>query len=624
MSRRLVTSCYLLTALLALPGAALAGVRLGVDASGYPEIRATVVGSAASTRAPSLSEDGAAVVGLQAQNLGAAKAVVLALDRSQSMAGRSLADATTAAKTFVSLKGGSDQVAVVEFGRRAVELTGFSVAGGDADAALGAVRVDSRSGTALYDAVVLAAQQLGAQPLPGRVLVLLTDGRDVSSKADLDEAIAAARRARAGVYPVAVAGPQFDPSPLLRLARSTGGIYHRVGSSAQLAQVYASIAAELARTWRLRYTTAARPGDSLALHAALPSQGAADATLRLPTGLGGAPTGPAKPTPLIPSSLYSSTGTLVVGAIVFALALTAVWMLFAVGAGVRLRSRIEAHVAPVSGRKRSRRSSRSGLFAQLLLATERAFGHLRQWKSLARLLERADLPLRTAEFVYIQLGSAMLLGLFVAAAAASPLATLVALAVGAALPLGFASFRARRRLRAFENQLPDLLITLAASLKAGHSFRQGIQTVVDEGRPPAAEEFKRVLTETSLGRPMDDALSDMAERVGSKNLEFVITAVTIQRQVGGSLAGLFDMVAEAVRQRQQFARKIRGLTAMGRMSAYVLIGLPFFLAGALTFLNPSYMSPLFHTSTGHTLIFIGMAMMAFGSVVLRKIVSFRG
>ena len=121
---------------------------------------------------------------------------------------------------------------------------------------------------------------------------------------------------------------------------------------------------------------------------------------------------------------------------------------------------------------------------------------------------------------------------------------------------------------------PDLLVTLAASLKAGHSFRQGIQAVVDEGQPPASKEFNRVLTETRLGRPMDDALADMAERIGSKNLSFVVTAVTIQRQVGGSLAGIFDMVADAVRNRQQFARKIRSLTAMGRVSAYVLVGDP--------------------------------------------------
>ena len=88
-----------------------------------------------------------------------------------------------------------------------------------------------------------------------------------------------------------------------------------------------------------------------------------------------------------------------------------------------------------------------------------------------------------------------------------------------------------------------------------------------------------MLTETRLGRPMDDALTDMAERVGSKNLSFVVTAVTIQRQVGGSLAGIFDMVADAVRNRQQFARKIKALTAMGRTSAYVLVGLPFFMLG---------------------------------------------
>ena len=104
--------------------------------------------------------------------------------------------------------------------------------------------------------------------------------------------------------------------------------------------------------------------------------------------------------------------------------------------------------------------------------------------------------------------------------------------------------------------------------------------------PPASEELKRVLTETGLGRPMDDALADMAERIGSENFSFAITAVTIQRQVGGSLAGLFDMVADTVRQRQQFARKIRGLTAMGRMSAYVLVGLPFFIALAITVTNP--------------------------------------
>jgi len=103
----------------------------------------------------------------------------------------------------------------------------------------------------------------------------------------------------------------------------------------------------------------------------------------------------------------------------------------------------------------------------------------------------------------------------------------------------------------------------------------------------------------------------------------VITAVTIQRQVGGSLAGLFDMVADTVRNRQQFAKKIKGLTAMGRASAYVLIGLPFFVASMLTLLNPEYMRPLWYTSTGHKLIIGMFVMIAFGSLILRKIVNFR-
>jgi tight adherence protein B len=165
---------------------------------------------------------------------------------------------------------------------------------------------------------------------------------------------------------------------------------------------------------------------------------------------------------------------------------------------------------------------------------------------------------------------------------------------------------------------------MAASLKAGHSFRQGIQSVVDEGAEPAAKEFRRVLTETQLGKPMDAALADLGLRVGSKNLTFVINAVTIQRQIGGSLAGLFDMVADTVRQRQQFARKVKGLTAMGRMSAYVLVALPFFVGSVVTLLNPVYMSPLFHTGTGQKLIGGGLTMIVIGSAMLKKIVSFRG
>jgi tight adherence protein B len=257
-------------------------------------------------------------------------------------------------------------------------------------------------------------------------------------------------------------------------------------------------------------------------------------------------------------------------------------------------------------------------------STEQIFANVKQFRALQRTLTRADLPLLASEMLYICLGSGVVLGLFFAVTGMTPLLILAFMLIGAALPVLFVMFKASARVKAFDNQLPDLLITIAASLKAGHSFRHAIQAVVDEGAEPAAKEFKRVLTETQLGRSMDTALGEMGERLGSKHLQFVLTAVTIQRQIGGSLAGLFDMVAETVRQRQQFARKIKGLTAMGRASAYVLGGLPFFLALIITLMNPAYMAPLWTTSTGHMLIFIALGMLAFGGLILKKIVSFKG
>jgi tight adherence protein B len=315
----------------------------------------------------------------------------------------------------------------------------------------------------------------------------------------------------------------------------------------------------------------------------------------------------------------------VLALLVGACAFLAAFVLMRAPTGSGLRERISPHLGKRERkRSRGRTEERFATASTVMRATEAALGHLKVWHSLHRLLERADVPMRTVELLYISLGSGFVLCILFAAAGASSLLVLAALALGAVVPIAYVWYKARRRINAIEAQLPDLLITLAASLKAGHSFRQGIQSIVDEDNPPASKEFKRVLTETQLGRPMDDALAEMAERLGSKNLSFVVTAVTIQRQVGGSLAGIFDMVAEAVRNRQQFARKIRSLTAMGRMSAYVLVGIPIFLAGAITLVNAEYMQPLFHTSTGHKLIVMGVVMMLLGSAFLKKIVSFRG
>ena len=617
MRRALLAACAL--ALLVSAGTAGAAGQprfAGVDTSAYPLVRATVVLPGRRAAAPRLTENGRPVVGYEAANLGRAKSVVLAVDHSQSMQGQALKDASRAARAFVARKPRADRIGVVAVGERAIRMTGFSSSTIDADSALRSIEVDEVRGTALYDAVVLSSAALADETLSARVLILLTDGQEVSSSVTLKEAIAAAREARVAVYPVAIESPSFVPGPLRRLAAETGGRYAGAANSRALTAVYASIAAELRRTWQLEYTTSARPGDRLELAAA-----GAKIALRVP-GSSAAVTGGSS----FPGGL-GRVGPAVIALLVGALVLLAVLALMRAPSGTSLRRRISPHLGKPERTKRGGRGGAQERFATastIMRATEATLGHLKVWHSLHRLLERADVPMRTVELLYLALGSGFLVAILFVVAGASSLVVLLALALGALLPIAYVWHKAKRRINAIETQLPDLLITLAASLKAGHSFRQGIQSIVDEDHPPASKEFKRVLTETQLGRPMDDALADMANRLGSKNLSFVVTAVTIQRQVGGSLAGIFDMVAEAVRNRQQFARKIRSLTAMGRMSAYVLVGIPIFLAGAITIVNPAYMDPLYHSPTGHKLILMGVVMMLLGTAFLKKIVSFKG
>lgn len=616
-------AAVLLAVLVAAPTAA-ADVRItGVDTSSYPQVRVTVVTSPESVQ-PTLDENGLPAAGLSAVNLGSAKSVVLAVDRSQSMVGASLRNATMAARDFVAAKGPNDTVEVVAFGHRAETLTGFSATGADADAALRDLSADPRSGTALWDAIVESAASLVRGGQPGRAIVVVTDGQDVSSTKTFADAVAAAHRAHAVVYAIGIAGPDFTPAPLEALAARTGGVYREASSSAELAGLYASIGRTLSHTWQLRYVTAARPGETVRLTASAPGIGSAGRAARLDAA--GAAVTVQPPAAVLPRSVWTSAlAPVLLSAVVGALVLLATWFIFDGRKGSRLRARLAPHLGPSERRSKVRRRGQSrALLRSLVAATEQAFANVRQFRAVQQLLTRADLPLLASELLYICLGSGLAVALVTAVAGVPVILVVLFMLVGGAAPLFWVMSKARKRMKAFDNQLPDFLITVAASLKAGHSFRHAIQAVVDEGADPTAKELRRVLNETRLGRPMDDALGEMGERIGSKNLAFVLNAVTIQRQIGGSLAGLFDVVAETVRQRQQFQRKIKSLTATGRMSAYVLGGLPFLVSALISLISPTYMHPLWHSSTGHVMVGAALVMLAIGSVVLKKIVSFKG
>jgi tight adherence protein B len=309
--------------------------------------------------------------------------------------------------------------------------------------------------------------------------------------------------------------------------------------------------------------------------------------------------------------------TAAVGAAVF---LAAMLVLRARGVN-RLRKRLEPHVRVAAAEEP--KPARRQLFGSLYAATERAFGKTKLWRRLVAALERADWSMSAAQFFYLELIAAVIPAFLLALVGVPGVLVVMVVPFGAAAPIFLLHMKGNKRQQLFDEQLPQLLLTMAASVRVGHSFRQAMQAVVHEGMEPAAKEFGRVLLETDLGRPVDDALAEMARRLGSKNFEYVIHAVSIQREAGGSLGELFDLVSETVRHRQQFSAKVKALTAMGRLSAYILAVLPFVAVALLTAINPDYTKPLFDNSTGHFLIFLALTGIIVGFLILRKIVSFR-
>jgi tight adherence protein B len=556
---------------------------------------------------PTIREDGRPVASLQARQLGSAAALMLAVDNSASMRGAPLREAKRAASDFLAQQNGTRDIGLVAFGHEALALTLAHAPKSDVARTLGSLAPDVQRGTALYDAIELSVSRLGRMTNGARILVLVTDGHDVGSRNTLEHAIAAAKNANVVVYSIA-AGAAADRQPLAVLASATGGRLYDAANTADLSQTYGSISRELDRTWQITYLTRARPADRVAVTVGAAGS-VATQTVEVP--------GQVNRT-LIPASIAHS-GVTALGVVLFAALLLA-----AAGAAINGRRRtseisrlLEPHVKRQDERLGAK--AESARFGSLIESTERSLRDAPGSDRLARALERSGLKLRLGSLPYVAGGSSFLLGIVGTMFGIAPGPVLLLMVAGLAAPLLVLRIAAGRRTKAFDKQLPDVLATVASTLRAGHGLRPALRAVADDGSPPASEEFARVLGEERLGRPLDQAIAGMCERVGSPDLEYVATAINVQSQAGGSLASLFDTLSETVRERQRHAR----LTSMGRMSATILLCLPFMLAGLMTLINPAYMAPLYSTSTGHTVSAICVASMALGGLVLKKIVNVR-
>ena len=233
-------------------------------------------------------------------------------------------------------------------------------------------------------------------------------------------------------------------------------------------------------------------------------------------------------------------------------------------------------------------------------------------------LEMAGIRMRLQDFAILVLVAELVLGA-VGVLVAGPLGLVLALLAPIAARI-WVNVLTSRRQRAFADQLDDTLQLMASSLRAGHSLLQALASVAREADEPTSEEFARIINQTRVGRELGPSFDESASRMNSDDFAWVTQAIAINREVGGNLAEVLDGVSHTIRERNQIRRQVKALSAEGKLSAIVLMLLPFGIAGFLMLSNPEYMAKFTQSLMGYTMIVISVILLVVGGLWLRKVV----
>jgi tight adherence protein B len=249
-------------------------------------------------------------------------------------------------------------------------------------------------------------------------------------------------------------------------------------------------------------------------------------------------------------------------------------------------------------------------------------GGSRGVESSALALERAGIPLRVGEYMTIRFALALILLLVTFMLTRNVLIALPMAPIGYFLPRWYVGSRRRQRQAKINGQLEEMLTLVSNSLKSGYGLMQSFEYASRQLAPPLADEIKRMIQEANLGAGAEAAIEALAERIASPDMEMVVTAIAIQRSVGGNLAQTLDNVAYTMRERDRIRGEIRTLTSQQRMTGVIIGGLPIFVGGIMFAINPDYMLPLFTHSVGKILLLMAVGMEALGIVLIRSLLSF--
>jgi tight adherence protein B len=554
------------------------------------------------------------------------RTAVLALDVSKSMRGARFQAAQQAALAFLDAAPEDVSVGLVTF---AGSVSAVRSPTTDHDAVEEAVNgLQLSPGTQLYDGIASAVSQVGGDG--HRQVVVLSDGADTGST-PLDQVVSAAEKSGVIVDVVALEQSAANQEKLRLVTDATGGSVLPADDPAALTALFAREAEALAQQVLVTFDSP-HSGDTT-IDVSVPANGqtygdSTFVTLTASTPEQAAAAGPVpveRPGLLLDERfLFLGVGALGVGLAV----VTGALLLGKPKSGEDLVQR-QLQYYTARGDIGGGGSAPSVVLAKpqldirgsaVAVADQIVKGGGFE-ERISQRLTAAGMSLTAAEWLLLHAGVVVVstaVGLLLSGGGL--LMAGLALLGGALGPYLFLSLKESRRLKAFNSQLADTLQLMSGGLSAGLSLPQAVDTVVREGAEPMAGELRRALVEQRLGVDIEDALDGVAERMRSKDFSWVVMAIRIQREIGGNLAELLNTVAATIREREYLRRQVRTLSAEGRLSAWILGGLPVVFAMYLTMTQPGYLVPMYTTSLGLMLSVGAVVLLGLGTLWLKSVV----
>ncbi|MGH8912385.1 MAG: type II secretion system F family protein [Acidimicrobiia bacterium] len=583
-----------------------------------------------------ITADGGAVENLDIQPLASSSVpvgVILAIDTSGSMEGAPMEAARAAARSFVQQKRPEDFVAIVTFADEVQVVQAFTNNVTSLEERIDAL-VPSGA-TAFNDAVVRSIDMFDdpsvSQLQPN--IIILADGDDNGSTATAADVAAAVAGSDARIFGVALETEGFNPGAVQSVAEGSGGLFLLAPDPSQLDDLYGQIQREINNVLVARFSVP-RPTPGEMAFAVNYGELTAETTAQVSGFVTTTTFNPVTTTVAFPeaqtftveNTLPASAETMMlIGAIGTGAALALfIWILFGrkeEEGGGAFAKRLQAYGRQKGPQETEKRGllDRLPLLRRFSQAAEQQVASRGMATGINAALEQANIPLSPGEAITASFGIAIIAGIF-GWITGGVVGGVLYFGVVVVVVFGLIRWAGGREKRRFENQLPDTLTLLSTSLRAGYSLLQAVEAVASEAPDPTAREFGRAIAEARLGRSVTESLDGITARTQSKDFEWAVMAIEIQREVGGNLAEVLQTVADTMLQRNRLRGEIKALTAEGRISAFVLGSLPFVMGLFLWTSNREYIEPLFQETFGLIALAVGGVLMAAGIFWLRKII----